>query len=71
MKTFVDNVCRQVIERHLLRGLPDIFTPQEVAGYADAELNRVAGERFDIVAKRKHLGEQVDMLKQGLEDLRR
>jgi hypothetical protein len=24
MKTFVDNVCRQVIERHLLRTLPDV-----------------------------------------------
>ncbi|KAH7317218.1 dynamin family protein [Rhexocercosporidium sp. MPI-PUGE-AT-0058] len=25
MKTFVDNVCRQVIERHLLANLPEIF----------------------------------------------
>ena len=71
MKTFVDNVCRQVIERHLLRGLPTIFTPQDVAGFTDEELSRVAGERFDVVAKRKHLSDQLAMLKQGLNDLRK
>ncbi|KAK1033967.1 hypothetical protein LTR74_018911, partial [Friedmanniomyces endolithicus] len=33
LKTFVDNVCRQVIERHLLSGLSDLLLPREVAGY--------------------------------------
>ena len=36
--TFIDNVCRQVIERHLLRNLPDIFLPQRIAGLGDEEL---------------------------------
>lgn len=71
MKTFTDNVCRQVIERHLLRNLPDIFSPQIVAGYTDEELERIAGERQDIVEKRKALMEQLKNLRAGLNDLKR
>ncbi|KAK1808515.1 hypothetical protein LTR12_017127 [Friedmanniomyces endolithicus] len=71
MKTFVDNVCRQVIERHLLRNLPDIFSPQLVAMYTDEDLERIAGERPDTVEKRKQLREQLTNLKAGLDDLRK
>ncbi|KAK3696625.1 hypothetical protein LTR37_017878 [Vermiconidia calcicola] len=70
-KTFIDNVCRQVIERHLLRNLPEIFSPQRIAGLDDEELQRIAGERVDIVEKRKQLTEQVSNLKAGLNDLRK
>jgi hypothetical protein len=69
-KTFVDNVCRQVIERHLLRNLSDIFSPQSVAGYTDEELSRIAGERPEVVEKRKRLHEELKNLKAGLKDLR-
>ena len=71
MKTFVDNVCRQVIERHLLRNLPDIFSPQLVAMYTDEDLERIAGERPDTVEKRKQLREQLVNLKARLDDLRK
>ncbi|KAA8646750.1 uncharacterized protein ATNIH1004_005425 [Aspergillus tanneri] len=27
MKTFVDNICRQVVERHIINKLPDVFSP--------------------------------------------
>lgn len=70
LKTFIDNVCRQVIERHLLRPLPDIFSPDRVAGYTDEQLSRLAGEQPDVVEKRKQLQEQVENLKAGLSDLR-
>ncbi|KAK3686472.1 hypothetical protein LTR37_019791 [Vermiconidia calcicola] len=70
-KTFIDNVCRQVIERHLLRNLPDIFSPQRIAGLGDEELQRIAGERVDVVEKRKQLTEQMTNLKAGLNDLRK
>ncbi|PVH71731.1 putative dynamin GTPase [Cadophora sp. DSE1049] len=30
LKTFVDNVCRQVVERHILSTLPNIFAPTTV-----------------------------------------
>lgn len=69
MKTFVDNVCRQVIERHLLRYLPSIFCPESVAAYSDDELQRVAGETSAIAAKRRHLESLRDDLKPGLHDL--
>lgn len=70
-KSFVDNVCRQCVERHLLRSLPKMFSPQEVAGYPDDKLQRIAGERVAVVAKRKMLQEQLASLKAGLSDLRK
>ncbi|KAK1071978.1 hypothetical protein LTR33_010326, partial [Friedmanniomyces endolithicus] len=71
LKTFVDNVCKQVIERHLLRNLPDIFSPMIVAMYTDEELERIAMESPGVVEKRKQLSEQLANLKAGLEDLRK
>jgi hypothetical protein len=44
MKKVVDNVCRQVIERHLLKPLPTIFCPESVASIEDEDLNRIAAE---------------------------
>jgi hypothetical protein len=37
LKTFVDNVCRQVIERHILLALPEAFDPTMVIGFDDQE----------------------------------
>lgn len=54
-KTFVDNVCRQVIERHLLRPLSTLFPPEMVAGYSDADSTRIAPGSPQTLAKRKHL----------------
>ncbi|KAK5246694.1 hypothetical protein LTR20_007371 [Exophiala xenobiotica] len=53
LKTFVDNVCRQVIERHITRPLPSIYSAEIVAGLSDEELARVAGETPQRSAKRK------------------
>ncbi|KFZ20776.1 hypothetical protein V502_02980 [Pseudogymnoascus sp. VKM F-4520 (FW-2644)] len=44
LKTFVDNVCRQVIERHILSNLPEVFSPTTVMSFSDDELLRVASE---------------------------
>ncbi|TKA74100.1 hypothetical protein B0A55_11064 [Friedmanniomyces simplex] len=65
------NVCKQVIERHLLRNLPDIFSPKIVAMYTDEELERIAMESPGVVEKRKQLREQLANLAAGLEDLRK
>ncbi|EMC92587.1 hypothetical protein BAUCODRAFT_26966 [Baudoinia panamericana UAMH 10762] len=70
-KTFVDNVCKQVIERHLLRHLPAAFSPQSVAMYSDEELQRIAGEKSDIVETRKQLQEQLVSLNAALAELRK
>ncbi|KAK0301796.1 hypothetical protein LTR01_009150 [Friedmanniomyces endolithicus] len=71
LKTFVDNVCRQVIERHLLSGLSGLLSPREVAGYADDELTRIAGERPDVALKRRQWQEQLETFRAGLKDLRK
>lgn len=54
-KTFVDNVCKQIIERHLLRPLPDLFSPEIVAAYTEEDLSRVAAESEQAMAKRRYL----------------
>jgi hypothetical protein len=42
MKTFVDNVCRQVVERHLLIGLTKVFDPMRVSQFPEEELLKIA-----------------------------
>lgn len=70
-KTFVDNVCIQVIERHLVRGLPGLFSPERVAEYTDEELHEIAGEDEHTLAKRRHLKSLQHSLLSSLEDLRK
>lgn len=66
----MDNVCKQVIERHLLRNLPSIFTPEAVAFYDDEKLEQIAGERQETLEKRKRLQGQLTSLKAALDDLK-
>ena len=70
-KTFVDNVCIQVIERNVLRGLPDLFSPETVAAYTDHELKQIAGEDEARIAKRKQLQELHENFNAALRDLRK
>ena len=55
MKTFVDNVCRQVIERHLLAKLSRIFCPTTVAHLSDIEIAKFAAEPKKNVQRRSEL----------------
>ncbi|KAI9710012.1 MAG: hypothetical protein M1828_002341 [Chrysothrix sp. TS-e1954] len=71
MKTFVDNVCKQVIERHLLRRLAWIFCPEQVAAFKDEDLQRIAAEAPENVEIRRHLRELHKKLDSSLQDLRR
>jgi hypothetical protein len=71
MKTFVDNVCKQVVERHITRSLPSIFAGEKVAALSDGDLIRIVGERPERVAKRKQMQELQDNLESSLKDLRR
>lgn len=72
MKTFVDNGCRQVIERHILQQhLAAIFYPETVATYSDEDLQRVAAELPEDVAKRKQLRDRHDNLTESLRSLRK
>jgi hypothetical protein len=69
LKTFVDNVCRQVIERHIMKGLPTLLSPSTVAMMDDKELTCIAGEPADRAAKRAQLQGLVAGSKQSLIDL--
>jgi len=71
LKTFVDNVCRQVIERHLLNPLPQIFCSEELAAMGDDELQNIAAESSENIGLRKKLKETYENLQCSLLDLRK
>jgi hypothetical protein len=48
-------VCKQIIERHLLRPLPALFSPETVAAYDEEILSRIAAESEQAMARRKRL----------------
>lgn len=54
-RMLMENTCKQVIERHFLRPLADLFSPEIVATYTDRELSHVAAVSEQALAKRKHL----------------
>lgn len=68
-KTFVDNVCVQVVERHLLRILVNIFSPEMVIGLSEEELHQIGGESETIRERRKELQTLQNSLSNGLRDL--
>ncbi|KAI0837240.1 putative dynamin GTPase [Hypoxylon sp. FL0890] len=69
MKRFVDNVCRQVIERHFMRRLPSIFCPQTIAKLSDEELLQIGSESRKQQKRRAQLAATAQNLREGLADL--
>ena len=59
MTTFVDNVCRQVVERHLVGKLAGVFN---VLKFSDEEIERIATEPAGKMERRGELIEQVQVL---------
>ncbi|KAK4496315.1 hypothetical protein PRZ48_012295 [Zasmidium cellare] len=55
LQTFTDNVTQQVIERNLLKGLADIFSPKQVQEYTDKEVEQLAVESKSTQSKREEL----------------
>ncbi|ETS76893.1 hypothetical protein PFICI_10767 [Pestalotiopsis fici W106-1] len=70
MKIFVDNVCRQVLERHILRSMSELFTPTTVAQFSDEELLRIGAETEGRRRDREHLTQRASALRKSLQDLR-
>ncbi|KAF2158956.1 hypothetical protein M409DRAFT_71369 [Zasmidium cellare ATCC 36951] len=68
-KRFFDNVCRQVVERHLIRNLCYAFSPEKLAGYTDDDLYAIAGEFNECVEKRERLKQLSAALKEVLAEL--
>ncbi|KAJ5919650.1 Dynamin [Penicillium verhagenii] len=68
-KTFVDNVCRQVIERHIVVKLADAFSPMTVSFYSEEELTALAIESPQIGHLRSDARQLQAALEQSLRDL--
>ncbi|KAL4863924.1 hypothetical protein BDV12DRAFT_201641 [Aspergillus spectabilis] len=69
MKTFVDNICRQVIERHIIAKLSSVFEPVLVSGYETEELLRMAAESAQVSIRRDEARHFQEVLEKSLEDL--
>lgn len=69
MKTFVDNVARQVIERHILSPLPKAFWPRSVSSLSDEYLWRIGSEPEAQSIRRSKLQTEVEDLRKSILDL--
>ncbi|KAK6515208.1 hypothetical protein TWF506_007552 [Arthrobotrys conoides] len=69
LKTFVDNVCRQVIERHILRDLAELFSPVGIPKYSDEKVKLLAAESEESHRKREKLKKLKETLESGLKIL--
>jgi hypothetical protein len=68
-KTFVDNVCRQVIERHILVPLPAFFSPTTVSELPDSEVLRIGSEPETKKVAREKLSAAAECLRASLKEL--
>jgi hypothetical protein len=69
MKTFVDNTCRQVVERHLLSGLATAFDPIRVGKLSDDEVIGIAAETISVRDRRAELEVLSKALQESLIEL--
>ncbi|KAJ6785558.1 hypothetical protein PWT90_06970 [Aphanocladium album] len=69
MKTFVDNVARQVIERHIMSPLPEAFGPRSVSSLSNEELWRIGSEPQAQSVRRSKLQTEVEDLSKSILDL--
>ncbi|KAF1979861.1 hypothetical protein BU23DRAFT_637299 [Bimuria novae-zelandiae CBS 107.79] len=70
-KTFVANITTQVVERHIVRGLEDIFSPIFVSKLSDADAQEIASEPASCKRQRDFLQDRIKKLKSGHAILRR
>lgn len=70
MKTFVDNVCRQVIERHILAKLSTVFDPMTVISYSEEDLVCLAAESSELSKRRAEASQLQEALEDSLRELR-
>lgn len=67
-KRFVDNICMQAADYHLVNG-PDspikVFSPSFVGSLSDEQLQNIAGEDSTTRRKRAQLKKDIENLEQG------
>jgi hypothetical protein len=71
LKTFVANITTQVVERHIVRGIEDIFSPVFVSRLSDADVQEIASEPSSRKRQRVFLQDRIEKLKSGHTILRR
>ncbi|KAF3006090.1 hypothetical protein E8E13_011116 [Curvularia kusanoi] len=68
-KTFVDNVCRQVVERHLISSLTAVFDPVFVGKLSDEELSKIASESDSVHTRRNDLQAMKKAFEESIREL--
>ncbi|GAO16255.1 uncharacterized protein UV8b_08230 [Ustilaginoidea virens] len=71
LKTFIDNVTRQVVERQIMAPFRDAFSPKAISQLSDEELLRIGSEPEEQTRKREQLSKMVQGLKDSLKQLDR
>ncbi|KAI0901055.1 putative dynamin GTPase [Annulohypoxylon nitens] len=71
MNTFIDNVCRQVIERHFMKRLKSIFSPQTIVELSDDDLLLIGSEPRTRQNRRALLEMTAQSLRESLSDLQK
>ncbi|KAI0869835.1 hypothetical protein GGS24DRAFT_137958 [Hypoxylon argillaceum] len=67
-KTFVANIITQVIERHIIDGLEDIFSPVVVNAMSNKEVEDIASELLPVIRdQRVFLNNRIKILEDGRE----
>ena len=68
---FEANVTTQVVERHIVRGLEEIFSPLVVSRWSDADLSDIASEPATLMRQRAFLEDRITKLDIGHNILRK
>ncbi|OAL71777.1 hypothetical protein A7D00_3807 [Trichophyton violaceum] len=66
-KYFIDVIAKQVVERHLVAPLTEVFAPRVLARYSDKQIHFLAAETVDVIRRREHLESRAKILKEGQE----
>ena len=69
-KVFEANITTQVIERHIIRNLEEIFSPLVVGRWAEADLSGIASEPAATMRQREFLEDRISKLTDGHRILR-
>jgi len=67
LKTFVDNIAIQVIQRRIVRQLWDVFTPISLAAMGSEVVAKIAAESNSEQSRRALLQSKTAKLREGLD----
>ena len=70
MKTFVQIVTRQAVERHMVRDLEQIILPLVVSELNDEEVMKAVSEPSSVKRQREFLSDRLEKLKTGQDQFR-